>query len=71
MDPEKNHNGTKNSHTIIAITSFPMSKSHPSKREMMHFYKYNVKASKGGMLGPAWLFSWDLLCLVFTLVSPP
>jgi hypothetical protein len=23
------------------------------------------------MLGPVWLFSWDLLCLIVTLVSPP
>jgi hypothetical protein len=22
------------------------------------------------LLGPAWLFSWDLLCLVFTMISP-
>jgi hypothetical protein len=25
---------------------------------MMHFEKLIVKASKGGILGPVWLFSW-------------
>jgi hypothetical protein len=46
---------------LVDITSDEIKKEnpHPKQGQVTTF-----------LLGPHWLFSWDLLCLVFTLVSP-
>jgi hypothetical protein len=70
INPDRGHSGMKNGHTIVLLQGYQRVNPIPKKTKRLCILLNKCPSIKRGNVGASLAIFLDLLCLVFTLVSP-